>query len=1268
MLRITCGRQYENLAKSTIMYKIETDLKEDDQYIHGTLYDQDGIFGFVNWLSKILLLSLSEEDVLIIPADMFIFNLEICAPLVKIFKYGTDSYPWVEAMIYNFSKAFKRIWTTPNSRDWHRTEEFVTPVKSKQNKKDLTLTQSVIPRFHKAEVCCQCHKRIAKTPKLFPVCFQGCDIQSFPREIARLERPESEWDEPVSRENILTSRRNTVLVCSARCMLHAMAQMNKSLYQICVFIPKEMERKELVKECFERMGMSENDYQSYLTFSDEEKDNVLERGIKQMIREIKKNIMYSNLRWIVESVYPQGQLKVINSKLEVDNKARMKKETLLTVKSTTTTNSKPFEDCEKSLAAKAKRDIPSNITDYISHLLLHSNKETSCQHNLMWGGWAKYHPVNEVERYIEQRGEDGFSKTCIDFQLKIETCDQIDLKLMVEEEREKLQQSLKEMNMKTVHLFPLVLLEHYAVSLRDKCYKVALSGPSNLDDVAMDKVFSSSNAILGLWDPFQKKSKIPEYKGVIICRSPKTYFAFIPHPNENIIDLFSSVTQYDLSKDFLSEMMFARKLNIIYGLSCLSKCKDFDDLQEEARDNIMFLTFSLATMDAIGRRGEFEHLVKGNGLCEMRFNALHLHKHHSCLNTVLYESSDTNLIRYSPKHLIGCPHELIWTGNLIFSGNVYRHKVSAWAYTCRCLSEKMMLKSQAAQQTIPRTFIKDLQIKNIEVYVFSSFHITEQELESPYNSNLILFDLGSIPERLADDIKNPDSLVVSALCVDEETTKHFIRFCHIDGHIYGKIIPERDSELYSNYIRDGIKEYDPAEFDGKMLIRQDPIKFFDKRWRGHAMINCINKDAEPFSARCLWVGEMQCLIIGDQVLGFEMDKQLMEVARTDDHHAVMASNDEDIGAIRNGPILASTGHYAYSNYVAITPSRKSNMSPNNEAFFNKARETGVSLVAINVDRRVIENIIGTFKKCSEAQVHAQDGFYLQSELRDTKTTLLAFFLERDEHVLDVLKLPASEAAKRFWILKHDNKEDKLSLYCPKEIDKMEQIWKSFSKSALMTTHEKMFKKLRKYEKQQVSGMSGLQIKTVLTPHPDPSKGDVVSVIAEPIAQNQRNAGHEKKATGKKDSKQTLNVEKSSEKQPPNLSNVNQNLKNMFLQDSEKEKNKVGSSAGGASGGEKKICWNCHASEAEHGVRLLKCESCKKARYCGTVCQEEDWDRHREFCLRKQERRKQREIEKRLPKPKMDPLLEGFLNGSISPVAVEVEEFEGVKVTSYKLKN
>ena len=137
-----------------------------------------------------------------------------------------------------------------------------------------------------------------------------------------------------------------------------------------------------------------------------------------------KEIKYNNLRWIVESVYPQRHIRVVNGKLEVDTKARMKKETLLTVKSVEQVQSNPFEDCEINFAAKAKRNIPSNITDYISHLLLHSIKETSCEHTLVWGGWAKYHPVNKMEKYIEQRDEDGFSKTCIDFQLKMETCDQ----------------------------------------------------------------------------------------------------------------------------------------------------------------------------------------------------------------------------------------------------------------------------------------------------------------------------------------------------------------------------------------------------------------------------------------------------------------------------------------------------------------------------------------------------------------------------------------------------------------------------------------------------------------------------------------------------------------------------------------------------------------------------------------------------------------------------------------------------------------------------
>ena len=76
-------------------------------------------------------------------------------------------------------------------------------------------------------------------------------------------------------------------------------------------------------------------------------------------------------------------------------------------------------------------------------------------------------------------------------------------------------------------------------------------------------------------------------------------------------------------------------------------------------------------------------------------------------------------------------------------------------------------------------------------------------------------------------------------------------------------------------------------------------------------------------------------------------------------------------------------------------------------------------------------------------------------------------------------------------------------------------------------------------------------------------------------------------------------------------------------DSEKEKFKVGGAAGGEKVEKVKICWNCHATGAEDGGKLLKCESCRKARYCDYECQQDDWDRHGGFCVKMRERRKEK---------------------------------------------
>merc|ERR1719312_1044171 len=45
----------------------------------------------------------------------------------------------------------------------------------------------------------------------------------------------------------------------------------------------------------------------------------------------------------------------------------------------------------------------------------------------------------------------------------------------------------------------------------------------------------------------------------------------------------------------------------------------------------------------------------------------------------------------------------------------------------------------------------------------------------------------------------------------------------------------------------------------------------------------------------------------------------------------------------------------------------------------------------------------------------------------------------------------------------------------------------------------------------------------------------------------------------------------------------------------------------------KVCWKCSSS-----TKSL-CTGCRKARYCGERCQEEDWEKHKEYCLAKMNR-------------------------------------------------
>jgi len=65
------------------------------------------------------------------------------------------------------------------------------------------------------------------------------------------------------------------------------------------------------------------------------------------------------------------------------------------------------------------------------------------------------------------------------------------------------------------------------------------------------------------------------------------------------------------------------------------------------------------------------------------------------------------------------------------------------------------------------------------------------------------------------------------------------------------------------------------------------------------------------------------------------------------------------------------------------------------------------------------------------------------------------------------------------------------------------------------------------------------------------------------------------------------------------------------------------------------CWHCN----KPGMSLQKCSVCRKARYCGESCQLGDWERHKEWCKDKGERR----AEKKKQRKKIESFLKMEIN-------------------------
>ena len=948
-------------------------------------------------------------------------------------------------------------------------------------------------------------------------------------------------------------------------------------------------------------------------------------------------IKYFNLRNVVETVFPPFAVKIEGNQLDFELKHYVRKKTIITMKSNSPTPPRsrprlPGPELTEISSESLSDEIPAKMGDYFDNLLLHSTNTGDCSHQQVWGGWAKFHPLDNFTRYTDYLDEEGISKSCINFQLKLETCAQIDLKMMNQDGYNQMLHHVQQFKERTLHLFSIHLLESQVDFLRESCNKLVVCGPSHHDHVAIDKVFSDGDVkcLLGLWETDGQNI----CQGIIMCRSPKTYFAFVP---QSFTAFFNFLT-LDIGLKVIWPLVRAFTKALV---SNVPKGIQFDipetELSPSAKRSVTESIYGLGILNIIAMKKKFKEIF----LCDSgleRFQEIH-QKHHDDRTVEKVSQEDSGLVRYHSKHLMGCQHEIKWKGSLDFSRNLYRVETdpdlmmlqrtscSGWAFHCRSCLQSPSRCQEPPSPSVPPDYWS-LMRTYMFVFLVKQNLQPEPELEEEKGSPTIVLELGSVNRDIIDFLKRDDTTVMSFLCSDQDPRrmKYLTRFSFYNGKILGKIFKSETTTfklIFSNIVRHswannatfcreffGVIGRKSSESEGKLEIVPDESPEREARNQKY-----LNYQCSPFPpvalldslGSVLWTGEMQTFLISSEpVKGFNKGSEFCAMAKYSIVEAVGLVEQEDTGSSRNCPFLApSSGHYVYSNYAAITG------KDSTDNHFKRCGEKAVSLIAFDVERKVVENIIGTFKKCFVYNLHIQDFDYLYSQLQDTKTTMLAFLLEKNETVRDVLKISPADFAKRFFILKFEPRECVIKAYLPKEKEKLLQIWRCVSKTPLMSSHEKMFRKIKKPEKVLRGATVRMENITTVT---EGEKGDnSSSTTTTTTTTTVEITINETKQTKKKEKK-----EKSD-----NVIDLSQNLKKMFTSrtennpEAEAEKEKPPKK-------KVRVCWSCQINGETEGVTLLKCQGCRRARYCDVECQAEDWEYHREYCRAVQESRAQRD--------------------------------------------
>ena len=954
----------EDIWQETIDYYRVTGLRDTDiDLYHCSMIGNTGVFGYLAWFTKFVMYSIGADAKtrkLITLAEMWKFNTNVCPALVVIYKHGSGRFPWMEALVQNFTNVFSHLWTKSDmtrEAERKRLEDWETPTISHGC---LAVRRSVVPRLDREAKCYQCDKRLPKTAKkIYPVCFQSVHREeAFPREVATLERYSAVRGRDVMGEDLVNFPRTVRLACSTNCLLRLMALVNPAIMEILEMDP----------------GPGR------------------EPGEEDTWPDIIDGIKYFALRHLMEQHFYSKEFA-----------ARRRKEQTRVILENCRNPSPPTRLLPETRGPE--EGPPKEMQQYHHNLLLH-DAELKCSHKRMWAGVAKFHPTKDLDLYNLEKNPDGTSKKIIEFDIEVETCDRLDIHLQTAEQRQELASKLEELKTRTLHLFHSSLSAIPVDFLRASCHKLVTTG---LNSGCLRKVFShlldkDAQCLLGIWTVDMDARKV---EGLIVCKNPKTCYAFKPQDPKLFWKILTEGTH---KKD-----VYRYTSIILNGLTGFKSTENGALPDQMLRSEHLTLAvaslkaFSIIRMDTLRLR-LVSRLSEAQGKCRFVIAQSGAHNWSEEPNVLLDGSNGSS--RFTSKHLVGCPHSLKWQGTVMLEKYTLDGTMNdewsstGWALECRENNSPEQLGRPGSQ--VPLKFWgmlpSQLFILTMSNTLIESFE--SEEVGAILNTDRLrgrfpkfILELGSVPANCLEDMKNRNVITFSFVS-ENQVPRYIVLYELVDGKIHSSVEDVQKHvdafylaikrHCYSIGLVDALSrlfgEVATREGNGEVTFKPDSEPTL------HIAHNQCQGCPDKSLGNVLWTGELELCFLHlcdtleqpHKVAGMTRHKDLYDRLQ----HSIIevqgsVGSEGDLGSVRNCAFVTPTNHHTFSTYASVVTDHTLPQGNKElmELFSNKSRMDNSSLVAFNVERKIVENVIGTFKKCFFFYLHVQDR-YIQACLRD----------------------------------------------------------------------------------------------------------------------------------------------------------------------------------------------------------------------------------------------------------------------------------------------